>query len=413
MKSYNEIANTIFERRDEYLTQQKAKRKKLIQISAVIGCFILVAGIGVGINADEWVRTQVIDPDNIGGEAFHTAPTIPLITNQVISEENLTTTSPATTIPAINSSENWTTSPTTDSSVVLTTVPPEIYHEIDWSYRSTPGKFFAVLLDSGKYGDITIKSSNYSDFNEYVYPFKPNEEQATDRKATEFISDMPIEVFDNNGKSYRTTIDIFTLEGISENLAVGVRFPDDDRIYAYVNTWYIPKTLGEFLEAIDYDNTVTYGGITLYPGNNFPVNNKNFNDIKKYLLSDTDTANILNMSVTETCVTATIYCRELGCENKFLKISEGGYISTNLIGYEYVFYVGKEAVADFLEKSYNITFEQIKEIYYSTMKTTEPYIADTTTSSANAPELHSATTNALYTTTDPDNPMWRCGTEMQ
>ena len=31
MKNYNEIADTIFERRDEYLAQQKAKRKKIVQ----------------------------------------------------------------------------------------------------------------------------------------------------------------------------------------------------------------------------------------------------------------------------------------------------------------------------------------------------------------------------------------------
>lgn len=413
MKDYNEITKRVLERRDEYLTEQNAKRKKLIQISSAVGCFLLVAGIGFGMNADKWVRTQIIGPDGLGAAVFPTAPTVPLITNQVISEENLTTISPETTIPTIDSSDNWTTSPTTDPSVIPTTVPPELYHEIDWNYKSTPGKFRAVVLDSGKYGDVTIKSNKYSDFNEYVYPFHAQEEHPTTRKATEFISDMPIEVFDNNGQSHTTTIDIFTLEGLSQNLAIGVRFPDDDRIFTYVNTSYIPETLGEFLDAIDYDNTVTYGGITLYPGNNFPVNDKNFKDIKKYLLSDTDTANIQNMSVTETCVTATIYCRELGFENKFLKISESGYISTNLIGYEYVFYIGKEAVHDFLKNSYNITFEQIKEIYYSTMKTTEPYIADTTTSSANAPELHSATTNALYTTTDPNNPMWRCGTEMQ
>lgn len=410
MKNYNEIANTIFERRDEYLAQQKAKRKKITQITSAVACFVLVAGIGFGMNMDKWVRTQVINPTQIGGAVF---PTAPLTTIQGNSSENLTTTFPATTIPATHTADNWTTSPTTDPSIILTTVPPELYHEIDWSYRTTPGKFSFVLLDSGKYGDVTIKSNIYSDFNEYVYPFHAQEEHPTTRKATEFISDMPIEVFDNNGKSYTTIIDIFTLEGLSENLAIGVRFPDDKRIYMYVNTFYIPETLGEFLDAIDYDNTVTYGGITLYPGNNFPVNDKNFKDIKNHLLSDTEATNILNMSVTETCVTATIYCRELGRENKFFKISESGYISTNLIGYEYVFYVGEKAVHDFLKNSYNITFEQIKEIYYSTMKTTEPYIADTTTSSANAPELHSATTNALYTTTDPNNPMWRCGTEMQ
>ena len=384
MKDYNEIAQDIFERRDEYITKQNAKRKKLIQISSVVGCFVLVAGIGFGMNMDKWVRTQVISPPQIGGAVF---PTAPLTIIQGNSTENLTTTAPLPTMSTTFPEENCTTSPTTDSSVIMTTVPPELYHEIDWNYRTTPGKFFFVLLDSGKYGDVTIKSNKYSDHNEYVYPFSQQEEHPTTRNATEFISDMPIEVFDNNGISHTTTIDIFTLEGLSENLAIGVKFPDDDRIYAYVNTWYIPETLGEFLDAIDYDNTVTYGGITLYPGNNFPVNNKNFKDMKNYLLSDTGVANIQNMSLlTETCVTASIYCRELGIENKFFKISESGYISTNLIGYEYVFYIGKEAVDNFLKDSYNITFEQIKEIYYATMKTTEPYTANTTTTSAKTPQ---------------------------
>ena len=57
MKSYNEIANTIFERRDEHLARQKAKRKKLIQISSAVGCFVLAVGIGLGMNMDKWVRT--------------------------------------------------------------------------------------------------------------------------------------------------------------------------------------------------------------------------------------------------------------------------------------------------------------------------------------------------------------------
>ena len=411
MKDYNEIAKSVLERRDAYFTEQKEKRKKLIHVSAIVGCFILVAGIGFGLNMDKWVKTQVINPTQIGGAVF---PTAPLTTIQGNSSENLTTTFPATTIPATHTADNWTTSPTTDPSAILTTVPPELYHEIDWNYKTTPGKFFFVLLDSGKYGNVTIKSNKYSDHNEYVYPFSQQEEHPTTRNATEFISDMSIEVFDNNGISHTTTIDVFALEGLSENLAIGVRFPDDDRIYTYVNTFYIPETLGEFLSAIDYNNTVTYGSIALYPGNNFPVNDKNFKDIKKYLLSDTSGANIENMSVTETCVTATIYCRELGRENKFFKISESGYISTNLIGYEYVFYVGEKAVSDFLKNSYNITFEQIKEIYYSTMKTTEPYIADTTTSSANAPDSASYGTTTVNATADSTNhPMWWCGTEME
>lgn len=398
MKTYDEISRNVLERRDEYLCKQKIKRNKLFQAAATIGCLIIVVGIGLGYG--DWSRKPTVNPNIIiGGESVQTAPLTTYATE--FPTENTATTFPATavtTVPAISFS---------------TTAPPsgELYQEIDWDYKSTPGKYCAVVLDSAKYGDVTIKSNIYSDFNEYVYPFRPGEEQPTTRKATEFISDMQIMGHEPDGTAHETVVDIFTLEGLSSNLAIGVRFPDDDRIYTYVNSSYMPETLGEFLDAIDYDNTVTYGGITLYPGNNFPVNSQNFKDIKSYLLSDAQSVNIHDMSVTGASVTATIYCRELGRENKFFKINEDGYISTNLIGYEYVFYVGKQAVADFLKDSYNITFEQIKATYWITMKTTEPYTANATASApASPPEFDVATTYGYKETHTTTDPMWWCDT---
>ena len=396
MKTYDEISRNVLERRDEYLCKQKEKRKKIMQISTAWCCLILALGISYGLNRDKWVRTQIINPSDYGDVGVHTAPATTQATEQLTENITVPATSPTTIVPGI---------------YLSTTAPPsgELYQEIDWDYKSTPGKFCAVVLDSAKHGDVTIKSNIYSDFNEYVYPFGPYEEQATTRNATEFISDKQIEGHEPDGTAHETVVDIFTLEGLSPNLAIGVRFPLDDRIFTYVNSSYTPETLGEFLEAIDYDNTVTYGGITLYPGNNFPVNDQNFKDIKSYLLSDKSAVNIRDMAVTDTSVTATIYCRELGRENKFFKISEDGYISTNLIGYEYVFYVGKQAVADFLKDSYNITFEQINEIYYATMKTTEPYTAVMTTSPTTIPEMVTATSHG-YTAATTTDPAWWCGT---
>ncbi len=366
MKNYNEIAQNVLERRDEYLTQQKLKRKKITQITSAIGCFVLVVGIGFGMNMDKWVRTQVIDPHDLGGAVF---PTAPLTTNQGNSTEIFTTTSPETTFPAIDSTENWTTSPTTrpdiDMTENLTTTKPvtnitdnitttsrELYHEIDWERKSLPGKFRSVVLER----------EEYDCFGEYVYPFRPVEEQASTRKATKIVSDKLIEQYTPDGKVHAVYADLFSLEGFSEELVIGVKFSGDDRIFPYINVFYQPETLGELLEAIDYDNTVNFGSMTLFRGNNFPVNDKNAKDIKDYLLSDTDSKNLWDLTVSDNYVTASIYCRELGIENKSFKISEDGYITTNIIGYQYVFYVGKEEVANFLKDSYNITFEQIKEM---------------------------------------------------
>lgn len=49
MKDYNEIAENVISRRDEYDKAQKRKRKKIIQISSAVGCFVVVAVVSVGI----------------------------------------------------------------------------------------------------------------------------------------------------------------------------------------------------------------------------------------------------------------------------------------------------------------------------------------------------------------------------
>ncbi len=407
MKNYEEIAKRVLKRRDEYEEAKKMKRQHIAQISTAVVCLVVVSAIGFGIGRKNWLKTQLAElmsfqATNISDEGADS-------TSAYVPTAN-TTTRPATTNKAN----------TTDA--LTTTTSGELYYEIDWDRKSTPGKFCAVRLNHINYINISDEPG-YSSFTEYVYPFGPFEERATTRSASELITDMQIEALEPDGTLHTTSVDIFSLEGLSENLALGVRFPDDDRIYTYVSSTYIPETLGEFLSAIDYDNTVTYGGIMLYPGNNFPVNNENAKDIKSYLLSDASLVNIMDADAEATgnCVIASIYCRELGRENKVLRIWENGLIATNLIGYEFSFNVGKEAVASFLKDSYNITFEQIKELTAVTTNTTEPYTSDTvttadegitetvtTTSLPAQPTTDTVTTDAPETVTT-DGALW-CGT---
>lgn len=391
MKTYDEISKRVLERRDEYITEQKVKRKKLIQMSSALGCTLIVVGMGFGYG--HWERKPAGDPlggesvinttatmattyitggastDNMTEDATLTEPTTDV--SQVIPQM---TTSP-TTLPDIDMTENLTTTRpgnyTTDN--ITTTIPVELWPEIDWDRKSLPGKFCSVVLER----------EEYDCFGEYVYPFSATEEQASTRKATKIVSDKLIEQYTPDGKVHAVYADLFSLEGFSEELVIGVKFSGDDRIFPYINVFYQPETLGELLEAIDYDNTVSFGSMTLYRGTNFPVNDKNAKDIKDYLLSDSESKNLGDLTVSDNCVTASIYCRELGIENKSFRISKDGYITTNIIGYQYVFYVGKEKTADFLKNSYNITFEQIKEMRSNT--TTAPLVTESeTTVSENA-----------------------------
>ena len=55
MKNYNEIADSVLSRRDEYEKEQSAKRKKMIRISSFASCFVIVAVLGVGIWQGGWL----------------------------------------------------------------------------------------------------------------------------------------------------------------------------------------------------------------------------------------------------------------------------------------------------------------------------------------------------------------------
>ncbi len=62
MKSYEEIANNVFKRRDEYIAKQKRKKKIIISTAtAMFCCVIVVAGFGLYKNADADHNFSLVD----------------------------------------------------------------------------------------------------------------------------------------------------------------------------------------------------------------------------------------------------------------------------------------------------------------------------------------------------------------
>ena len=243
-----------------------------------------------------------------------------------------------------------TTSKVTHSETTTRALYTEHYKETDWDRRSLPGKFpGAVFSDNG-----TV--------TEYVYPRSYTEAIMTDRHAVLIRENCTLTNRNPKTDEAVTAIaDIYALEGFSKELAVGIKFEGADGIYTYVNIQYVPKTLGEFLEAVDYFNTVSYGGTELFSGRRVPVNSENANDIKEYLFSDGTVKNT-ERGTEGPYVTVTVSCDELGLSSKTLRIYKNGYITTNLIGFQYTFFVGEEKTNAFLQNSYNITFSEIEKM---------------------------------------------------
>ncbi len=254
------------------------------------------------------------------------------------------TTKPSSSDSAPQAADATTTRPATTRAELAT--------ETDWSLRSMPGKFPAVQFTESGMGQ------------EYVFPWTRRDTRTTTRSATRLYSGYTLKNLNPTTDKIETaTADIYALQGFSKKLAVGVQFAGEQKPHIYINTGYLPQTLGEFLSATDYDNTVHYGNIRLHKDGTFPVNDQNKADIRRYLLSD---GSVQNMNATDwptgNKVTLSVSIDELGLYNKAMYVYENGYVATNLVGRVYLFNVGKENVAAFLKNSYNVTFDDLAKV---------------------------------------------------
>lgn len=107
MKSYNEIAESILSRRDEFKEKQRMKRKKMIRLTTASGCFIVAAiAVAVGVQSrgtgqpgitfinpppEYWETTEQTESSTASTttEAQSTAPTteVPTISQSVFYNE--------------------------------------------------------------------------------------------------------------------------------------------------------------------------------------------------------------------------------------------------------------------------------------------------------------------------------------
>lgn len=220
------------------------------------------------------------------------------------------------------------------------TTRAEMYVPDDWDEMSTPAKYFYFT-----YGG-----------NEYAYTGGKRETLRVFRNVR-LLEKKTIECLDlKTDTPHKTNIEIYELDGLSPKLFLGVKFSDGDSVCPYVNTGYIPSTLGEFLDASDYKNTAVYGNAGV------AINGEMYGvpimaaDVNKYLLSDGSVKNT-DKEPTGRSVTVSVSLGELGIHNKTLKIYEDGWVTTNLIGYQYTFFVGKDKVDAFRKNAVELFYD--------------------------------------------------------
>lgn len=158
------------------------------------------------------------------------------------------------------------------------------------------------------------------------------------------------------GKAYTSKAEAFEIKGISPACAAAVKFSGTNEYYVYINPYYQPETLGQFIADLDLKNTLTVG--TVYENR--------FNGKKEYitaeytgltvqevfdrLLNDAELPAVKNFDSKffgSDLIGISINIELLGYENISLAVTEEGYITTNILDTGKAFFIGREKAEGF------------------------------------------------------------------
>lgn len=168
--------------------------------------------------------------------------------------------------------------------------------------------------------------------------------------------------------TYETEAQLYAVNGISAECIIAVKFNESDDYYAYINSWYKPKTLGQFLEDLNLKDTISFGTIYYsyfkesgdYTSVEFTGMDKN--TVFDMLLYDMSIENVDNYDSMyfHTIMSMGVNVPLLG--NRSLSVTEEGYVITNILETGKAFYIGRDKVDEFVD--YVKANCQGKEIVY-------------------------------------------------
>lgn len=409
MKNSKEIAETVFQKRDAYLNRQRERNKKIkkaIPIGSTFCIFIIVM-ISANYFIDDSRFPSVAEPTSDSMSEYETVnstenteniseeDTSELFSSESVSNEiqdfseDTRITVLETTVPAIiepvrketaasdvSAGELPKESKVTEQAVNSTELTEEV---VIRESETTVIKPIIVTPDvpeeivPTENEMITEPNSEETIPSETEMMPEPNwDEKTITQKFPEFSwnDDMyrlqnagisPEYVGDEEADISLSGYDIYTdtqyfitaylhkIANISEKCAVAVRFKNNDNYYIYINNDYRPATLGELIEKLDLENTISFNHV--YLKDNFSTLSEQVNqsEVISFLTENRDCRCISDDFSYKKLITFGTNIKLLGVFSKFITISDNGYLITNILEWRYNFYIGEDKANQFCE----------------------------------------------------------------
>lgn len=151
---------------------------------------------------------------------------------------------------------------------------------------------------------------------------------------------------------YKTDANIYEIKGFPTKCTVALKFGKDTSYYPYINAYYRPQTLGEFMKDLNLKETVEFGSVW-YEDKDDDYELIEFPDVEdeaiwKILFDDETPKNVYKDGEYHvTIMTISVNMPVFGYENISVSISEDGCIITNIFDTGKTFYIGEEKVQKF------------------------------------------------------------------
>lgn len=164
--------------------------------------------------------------------------------------------------------------------------------------------------------------------------------------------------------TYSKNGELYLIKDIDPQCAIGVKFEGNTDYYVYVNSYYTPKTLGEFMEVLNLKENTSFGtiyynywdkdaeeniNVEFYNVDNEIIWQKLFSNLNlENIYSDKDTGKYTSERFSES-IEISVDIPLLGYKNISVSLTDKGYLLTNILDTGKGFYIGEDKVKEFLQ----------------------------------------------------------------
>lgn len=161
---------------------------------------------------------------------------------------------------------------------------------------------------------------------------------------------------------YSKNASLYKIKTISEQCAIALQFEGTSEYYSYINAYYRPETLNQFINDLNLKEIISFDSIWYNYSFKDEKGNLQFEVIEfpevsdktiwEMLFSDTNVKNEFtdnNPNMYPAVMSVSTNIPLLGYQNISVWVTENGYLVTNILDTGKGFYIGKENVQKFID----------------------------------------------------------------